>query len=661
MIDLEQEFPDIDSLIPAVPDETDASASSAKSPIGLSASGKSAKISVTALIAATLLAQALGRRAMNRMRRDGAPFLVIVAVPDATWFDPLRQVAKHLLRAAAIHVWDSTARRNSGDPSINEVVGQINRGHAVLCVSQDPVAAMPAAVRTIADVHVSLAPPTADEIALVIGLVRNGRGPTRVPPDLGRGLTLQEVAACLRAADAPRATVARIRRTMTRKGHVLVDLSAPRLSELSGYGDAADWGERVVRDVAEFRKGRLAWRDVAGPAVLHGPPGTGKTLFSRALARSLDAPLVATSVGSWFRVGAGDLGSTVRTATAAFEEARAAVRACGVVVLFVDEIDGLPDRSALDADRGSWWRPVVNHVLTLVDGATSDLNGILLIAATNDISVVDGALLRPGRFGTRLRVNPPSIDDLAQVMRHHLGGTACPLDATQIAAVLRPLAGATQARAAAWAAEAARLARESDRPVQLDDIMKAALPEERRPGRELRRAAIHEAGHAVAAWHLARDRLVSVSLVGSGDSGGRMEMRGFEESLLTRDEIESEVVIVLCGRAADACIGDGAHAGAGSTGHRSSTSDLGLATMLLTSVHGTLGLGPTLRHRGNLRRLEGADEEVASLVEADLQRLMARAETVVSGHAGEIEAVAAALVKRRFLAAADVEAIVATA
>ena len=598
---------------------------------------------------------------MGRMRKEGAPLLIIVSVPDATWFDPLRQVAKYLLRAAAIHVWDSTARRNSGDPSINEVVAQVNRGHAVMCVSQDPTSAMPGAIRTIADVRVSLAPPTASEIALVIGLMRNGRGPTRVPPDLGSGLTLQEVAACLRAAEAPRATVARIRRTMTQKGHVLVDLSAPRLDELSGYGDAAAWGDQVVREVAEFRKGRLAWRDVAGPAVLYGPPGTGKTLFSRALARSLDVPLVATSVSAWFRVGAGDLGSTIRTASAAFDEARTAVRACGVVVLFIDEIDSLPNRAALDADRGSWWRPVVNHVLTLVDGATSDLEGILLVAATNDINVVDGALLRPGRFGTRLHVGPPSVDGLARVMRHHLGGDACPLDAMEIAAVLRPLAGATQARAAAWAAEAARRARDAGRPVRLGDVVAAALPEDRRPERERRRAAIHEAGHAVAVWHLAPGRLVSVSLVRSDDSGGRTEMRPHDESLLTRDEIESDVVIMLCGRAADVCIGEGAHAGAGGAGRGGTTSDLGVATMLLTEVHGTLGLGPTLRYRWNTRRVESPwiDKEVASLVEADLQRLMIRAETVVSVHAAEVEAVAAALIERRFLTSSDVSAVIA--
>ncbi len=616
-------------------------------------------IGVVALLVAVAFSRVMGKHQMRRLRSSTGPLLVCVTVPDRSWFEPLREAAKAMVRVPAVHVWDSTARRTGGDPSVDEVVRQVTKGRAVLCVSQDVAAAVPRSIRTVAEAKISLTQPWAADIALAISIVRGGRGPSDVPPDLGKGLELHEVAACLRGGEAPRVTVARIRKAMAGKHVVGIDETAPRLEDLHGYGEAAAWGRRVVSEVDDFRAGRLPWFGVTGPAVLHGPPGTGKSLYARALARSLGVPLVTTSVSGWFAaVGSGDLGATIRSANAAFDEARALVRDGGVAVLFVDEIDSLPNRSALDADRGSWWRPVVNQVLTLVDGATSDLQRIVLLAATNDLRAVDPALLRPGRFGTALEVLPPSIEDLAGVVRHHLGGAACPLPWSDIAAVLGPLAGATQARAAAWASEATRSANAAGRPVRLDDLLAVALPADGRPEARRRRVAVHEAGHAVAAHHLARTRLVSVSVVESIRMHGSTTMMVQDEALLDLDEMETEVVLALVGRAADVVVGSGANAGAGGTGFGAETSDLAVATRLLGAVHATYGLGQTLRHRGGTA-IGRPDDEVDRRVEADLRRLMARAEEFVTAHAAEVRAVVEALLERRFLTAAEVGDVIA--
>lgn len=621
-----------------------------------------ASLGGAALLVAVVLSRTLGHALMRRLLTSNEPVLICVSVPDRTWFDPLRDAADDLLRRPIVHVWDSTVRRSFSDPSVNEVIGNLSLGRAVLCVSQDVAALVPRAVRTVSDAIVSLTSPEAGAIALAIGLVRGGRGPSRVTPDLGQGLSLHEIAACLYAGTAPRAAVARIRRAMASKGKEMVDPTAPRLEDLHGYGEAAVWGRRVSTEVTAYRAGTLTWGQVSGPAVLHGPPGTGKTLFGRALAKSVGAPLIASSASAWFQSGASDLGAVIRAASGVFDEARVAVRDCGVAVLLIDELDSLPARSALDAGRASWWRPVVNHFLTLVDGATSDLRGIILLAATNDIRAVDPAVLRPGRFGTALRVDPPSVADLAGVMRYHLGAHACMLTAGEIEAVLQPLQGATQAQAASWAADAIRRARDVGRTVNLDDLIAAVLPVDRRTGVERRRSAVHEAGHAVAGWHLARERFGSVSIIGTPDTNGRTIMLAQDNALPSRDEIENEVVIILCGRAADVVIGAGANAGAGGTGLTGATSDLAMATSLLTAVHAAYGLGLSLRYRGEVNA-GGAflDDEVARLVEADLQRLMTRAETVVSVHAAEVEAVARALLERGFLTKAEVGAISASA
>ncbi len=611
-------------------------------------------IGVVALLVAVAFSRVMGKRLMRRLRGSTGPLLVCVTVPDRSWFEPLREAAKAMVRVPAVHVWDSTARRGSGDPSVDEVVRQVTKGRVVLCVSQDVENTVPRSIRTVAETTLHLTEPCAEDIALAISIVRGGRGPSEVPPDLGKGLELHEIAACLRGPEAPRVTVARIRKAMGAREVVGTDRNAPRLEDLHGYGEAAAWGKRVVSEVDDFRAGRVSWCDVTGPAVLHGPPGTGKTLFSRALARSLGVPLVATSVSAWFRtVGSGDLGATVRNASAAFDDARSLVRSGGIAVLFVDEIDSLPNRSALDANGGSWWRPVVNQVLTLVDGATSDLERIVLLAATNDLQAVDPALLRPGRFGTALEVLPPSVDDLAEVVRHHLGGTACPLPQSKITAVLRPLAGATQARAAAWAMEATRSARVAGRPICLDDLVAVALPADGRSDAQRRRVAVHEAGHAVAAHHLTPARLVSVSIVETAGTHGSTTMVAQDETLLHLVEIETEVVLALSGRAADVVVGSGANAGAGGSGHEAASSDLAVATRFLTAVHATYGLGSTLRHRGSVAAGR-PDEEVDRLVEADLRRLMARAEALMAAHAAEVRAVVEALLERRFLTAAEV-------
>ena len=118
----------------------------------------------------------------------------------------------------------------------------------------------------------------------------------------------------------------RIRQAQEVKTASAFDPTAPRLEDLAGYGRAAEWGMRLRDDLAAFRSGKESWRNLDAQAILHGSPGTGKSLFARSLARSLKLPLVVTSVSDWFSTHAGDLGSTIKAAAAAFEQARGCYR-----------------------------------------------------------------------------------------------------------------------------------------------------------------------------------------------------------------------------------------------------------------------------------------------------------------------------------------------
>jgi len=347
-------------------------------------------------------------------------------------------------------------------------------------------------------------------------------------------------------------------------------------------------------------------------------------------------------VRSWFQNGTGDLGTTIKAASAAFQEARAAVRAFGVAVLFIDEIDSLPNRALLDADRGSWWIPVVNHVLMLLDGASSNLVGVVLLGATNNVGALDPALLRPGRFGGQIAMRTPDADDLAGIVRHHLGGESCPVTLGELAALVKPLTGATPAQAADWAAGARARARDAGRPVTLGDVAATAFPPDRRSAENLARTALHEAGHVVASLRLIPGRLVSVSLVETEWSAGNTHYQPSDDTALTKAEIEAQVVVLLAGRAADVVVGGGATAGAG--GH-DSLSDLGQATVKLTMLHGAWGMGDTLRHRPSrtFPTWSVTEPALGAQVEADLQRLMRLAEALVAEEAVGVRAVAEAL------------------
>ena len=129
--------------------------------------------------------------------------------------------------------------------------------------------------------------------------------------------------------------------------------------------------------------------------------------------------------------------------------------------------------------------------------------------------------------------------------------------------------------------------------------------------------------------------------------------------MLTRVEIETDVVMLLAGRAADVIVGDGANAGAGGVGRYGLASDLAQATARLVAVHTSFGMGVTLRHRGNPMRSPGlwVESQLAELVEADLQRLMRQAETLVTERADAVRAVADALLVKGFLTARDVAVI----
>lgn len=241
------------------------------------------------------------------------------------------------------------------------------------------------------------------------------------------------------------------------ESEALVEPEVGRLSQatitLSDVGGLADVKRRLeLSFLAPMRNPELRvqfGKSLRGGLLLWGPPGCGKTFIARALAGELGA--------NFYEVGLADVldmyvGNSERNLSIIFDAARRN-RPC---VLFFDEIDALGQKRSHLRHGGAALRGVVNQMLAELDGASSDNEGIFVLAASNHPWDVDSALLRPGRLDRTVLVLPPDLEAREAVLRLHLRGRPTePIDFRGLAKATDGLSGADLALACEQAAEAA--------------------------------------------------------------------------------------------------------------------------------------------------------------------------------------------------------------
>ncbi len=287
--------------------------------------------------------------------------------------------------------------------------------------------------------------------------------------------------------------------------------------------------------------------------LLMGPPGTGKTLLARALAGEADVPFYSTTGSSFIEVFVGVGASRVRKM---FEEARKNAPA----IIFIDELDSIGRVRGAGLGGGHDEREqTLNQILAELDGFDERV-AVVVLAATNRPDVLDPALLRPGRFDRHVTLTLPDKAGRRAILEIHAKGVpmASDVDLDVVAAGTPGFSGADLRNLINEAAiDAARDSETSVRPAHLDQARDRVMmgtvrtlaiqPDERR------RIAVHEAGHAAAAFFLPNaDALFKVSIIPRGQSlGGTHMLPSEERHTLPKAYLTDQLAIMLAGRAAE--------------------------------------------------------------------------------------------------------------
>jgi cell division protease FtsH len=327
-----------------------------------------------------------------------------------------------------------------------------------------------------------------------------------------------------------------------------------RFSDVAGVDEAAE----ELREIVEFLKNPKKYTSLGGRipkgVLLVGPPGTGKTLLARAVAGEAGVPFFSLSGSEFVEMFVGVGAARVRDLFAQAEGK-------APCIIFIDELDAL-GKVRIQTPMGSHEEreQTLNQLLAEMDGFDAR-KGIIIMGATNRPEVLDPALLRPGRFDRQVLVDKPDVRGREDILRIHvknvkIDGT---VDLKVIAARTAGFAGADLAN---LVNEAALLAARRDKSaVDMKDFNEAidrviAGLEKKRvmSEKERRIVAFHESGHAIVATVLpGLDPVHKISIVarGFGALGYTMQLPLEDRYLMTRQDLHSQLAVLLGGRSAE--------------------------------------------------------------------------------------------------------------
>lgn len=316
--------------------------------------------------------------------------------------------------------------------------------------------------------------------------------------------------------------------------------------------------KQEVQEIVEFLKNPKKYTDLGGKipkgALLVGPPGTGKTLLAKAVAGEAGVPFFSMSGSDFVEMFVGVGASRVRDA---FRQAKEKAPC----IIFIDEIDAVGRaRSKNPAMGGNDEREnTLNALLTEMDGFGTN-SGVIVLAATNRVDMLDSALLRAGRFDRQINVDLPDLNERKAIFMVHLKPVKVDenLDVDQLARQTPGFSGADIANVCNEAALIA--ARHDKKVVEKQDFLDAVdriiggLEKKSKvlTAQEKRSIAIHEAGHATVSWFCEHaNPLVKVTIVPRGRALGAAWYMPEERQITTKEAMLDEICALLGGRAAE--------------------------------------------------------------------------------------------------------------
>ena len=420
-----------------------------------------------------------------------------------------------------------------------------------------------------------------------------------------------------------------------------------------------------VQEIVDFLKKPGKYTELGGKipkgALLVGPPGTGKTLLAKAVAGEADVPFFSLSGSDFVEMFVGVGASRVRDL---FRQAKEKAPC----IIFIDEIDAIGRARGKNAAMGGndERESTLNQLLTEMDGFGTN-SGVIIMAATNRVDILDKALLRAGRFDRQIHVDLPDLNERKDIFGVHL--RPIKIDNTvDVDTLARQTPGFSGADIANVCNEAALIAaRHGKSFVGRQDFLDAVdriiggLEKKTKilTAQEKRSIALHEAGHATISWFLEyANPLIKVTIVPRGRALGAAWYMPEERQLTTKEAMLDEMCSTLGGRAAEELF-----IGQISTGAMNDLERVTKQAYAMVAYAGMSDRLPNICYYNNdeYSFTKPYSEETAKLIDEEVQKLIAeqykRAKALLTEHKEGHAALAQLLVDREVIFAEDVEKI----
>lgn len=452
---------------------------------------------------------------------------------------------------------------------------------------------------------------------------------------------------------------------------VTPDAKRVTFKEVAGLKEEKEDLEEIVSFLKEPSKFLQVGARIPKGVILVGPPGTGKTLLAKAVAGEAGVPFFSISGSDFVEMFVGVGASRVRDL---FEEAKKH-QPC---IVFIDEIDAVARRRGTGMGGGHDEREqTLNQLLVEMDGFGVN-EGIIVMAATNRVDILDPAILRPGRFDRQVAVGRPDIKGREEILQVHSKGK--PLaDDVDLAEVARTTAGFTGADLENLMNEAAIYAAKDQRSyIRQADIQRAfvkvGIGAEKKSRviseSEKRITAYHEAGHAIL-FHLLPEvgpvHTISIIPTGRGAAGYTMPLPEKDEMFNTKGKMMQNIIVCLGGRVAEELVIGDVTTGA--------SQDIKQATGIARAMVTKFGMSDKLGlinydHEDDevfigrdLAHTRSYGEEVASLIDQEVKRIIdeahGKAREMISEHEGVLHACAKLLIEKEKIGREEFETLFA--